>query len=121
MSRILVAEDDAALRRLYMVWLESAGHQVTEAADGRDAIAHIQRRVPEAAVLDIEMPYVDGLAVCRYLHTLSPEVAIVVVTARDDAQASAAAAGAHGFLSKPCDREQLVSAVDGLYAALTVV
>ena len=121
MDRILVAEDDAALRLLYTVWLESAGHQVTAVADGRDAIDLIQRRIPEAAVLDVEMPFVDGLAVSRYLHALAPGVPILVVTALDGKDAPAAAAGAHGVLSKPCDRDELVAAVDRLYAALSIV
>jgi CheY-like chemotaxis protein len=121
MARILVAEDNAALRLLYTIWLESAGHDVTTAVDGRDAIAQIQRRIPDAAVLDVEMPYVDGLAVCRYLHALAPGVPILVVTALEDAHADAANAGAGLILPKPCDRDQLVEAVDTLYAALTIV
>jgi CheY-like chemotaxis protein len=121
MAKILVAEDDAALRLLYTIWLESVGHQVTAVADGRDAIALIQQWVPGLAVLDVEMPYVDGLAVSRYLHALAPEVPILVVTALDDARAGAEEAGAGRILTKPCDRDLLVDAVERLYAPLSIV
>jgi len=117
MARILVAEDDAALRRLYTIWLESAGHHVTEAADGREAIAHVQQRAPEAAVLDVEMPFVDGLAVCRYLHALDASIPIVVVTGVEDAHRDAIAAGAGDVLSKPCERAELVAVLAGTAAA----
>jgi CheY-like chemotaxis protein len=112
MARILVAEDDAALRRLYTIWLESAGHEVTEAADGREAIAHIERRVPEAAVLDIEMPFVDGLSVARYLHARDARASIVIVSGVDGVRAEALSAGAAEVLAKPCDRAALRAALD---------
>lgn len=116
MAHILVAEDDAALRLLYMIWLESAGHRVTAVADGRDAIAAVQRLVPDAAVLDVEMPFVDGLAVGRYLHGLAPDVPVLFVTALEGLDA-----GGAEVLPKPCSREQLLAAVDRLYAALSIV
>src|SRR2546430_614360 len=95
MDRILVAEDDAALRLLYTVWLESAGFDVTPVADGRAALEALERRpLPDAALLDIEMPFVDGLSVCRYLHALDPAVRIVVVTGMEDARGAALTAEA---------------------------
>ncbi|HKT44704.1 MAG TPA: response regulator [Gaiellaceae bacterium] len=107
MASILVAEDDAALRLLYTMWLESAGHRVTAVADGRAAIATIQRLVPEAAVLDVEMPFVDGLAVGRYLHGLAPDVPILFVTALEGLDA-----GRAEVLPKPCGRDLLVQALE---------
>ena len=111
MAAILVAEDDAALRLLYTMWLESAGHRVTAVADGRAAIAAIQRLVPDAAVLDVEMPFVDGLAVCRYLHARDPNVAVLVVSGVEEVRAAALAAGASEVIGKPCDRVRLVQAL----------
>jgi CheY-like chemotaxis protein len=112
MDRILVAEDDAALRLLYMIWLESAGFDVTQVADGRAAIEALERRpLPDAALLDVEMPFVDGLSVCRYLHALDPSIRVVVATGVEDARADALAAGAADVLRKPCDRGQIVAAV----------
>jgi len=112
MDRILVAEDDAALRLLYTIWLESAGFDVTPVADGRAALEALERRpLPDAALLDVEMPFVDGLSVCRYLHALDPSVRIVVVTAMEDARGDALAAGAAEVIRKPCDRGRIVAAV----------
>jgi len=112
MDRILVAEDDAALRLLYTIWLESAGFDVTPVADGRAALEALERRpLPDAALLDVEMPFVDGLSVCRYLHALDSSVRIVVVTAMEDARGDALAAGAADVIRKPCDRGQIVAAV----------
>lgn len=112
MDRILVAEDDAALRLLYSIWLESNGFDVTAVADGRAALEALERRpLPDAALLDIEMPFVDGLSVCRYLHALDPSVRIVVVTGVEDARADAFAAGASDVLTKPCDPAQIVGSV----------
>jgi CheY-like chemotaxis protein len=112
MDRILVAEDDASLRLLYSIWLESNGFDVTAVADGRAAIEALERRpLPDAALLDIEMPFVDGVSVCRYLHALDPSVRVVVVTGVEDARADAFAAGAWDVLSKPCDPAQIVGSV----------
>jgi CheY-like chemotaxis protein len=112
MDRLLVAEGDAALRLLYTIWLESAGFDVTPVADGRAALEALERRpLPDAALLDVEMPFVDGLSVCRYLHALDPSVRIVVVTGMEDARGAALAAGAADVIRKPCDRGQIVAAV----------
>ena len=110
MDRILVAEDSAALRLLYSIWLESNGFDVTAVSDGRAALEVLERRpLPDAALLDIEMPFVDGVSVCRYFHALDPSVRIVVVTGVEDARADALAAGASDVLRKPCNPGQIVA------------
>jgi len=112
MDRILVAEDDAALRLLYTIWLESAGFDVTPVADGRAALEALERRpLPDAALLDVEMPFVDGLSVVAVSHAKDPSVRIVVVTAMEDARGDALAAGAAEVIRKPCDRGRIVAAV----------
>jgi DNA-binding response OmpR family regulator len=114
MSRILVAEDDAALRALYVIWLEHAGFDVVECADGREALAALEGGLaPGAALLDVDMPYVDGLSVCRYLHARDENAPIVVVSGVEDIRSAALAAGAFDVLVKPCGREQLLAALAG--------
>lgn len=114
MNRILVAEDDAALRALYVVWLEHAGCDVVACADGREALAALEGgSAPDAAVLDVDMPFVDGLSVCRYLHARDAGVPIVVVSGVDELRRSALAAGASDVLVKPCLREELMAALAG--------
>jgi two-component system response regulator MprA len=107
MRRIFVAEDDPALRRLYRIWLESDGCDVLEAADGREALALLEReRLPDGAVLDVNMPYVDGLSVCRYLRMRAPDIPIVIVSGM-----RAVAAEATAVLTKPCDCGELLAAL----------
>ena len=114
MNRILVAEDDAALRALYVVWLEHAGCDVVACANGREALAALEGGLaPDAAVLDVDMPFVDGLSVCRYLHARDAGVPIVVVSGVDELRRAALAAGASDVLVKPCLREELMAALAG--------
>jgi len=112
MRRILLAEDDSALRVLYGLWIDSAGDEAVAAADGREAIGLLERGpLPDAAVLDVEMPFVDGLSVCRYLHARAPGVPIVIVSGSGDVRAAALAAGASAVLAKPCRRNELLAAL----------
>jgi CheY-like chemotaxis protein len=118
MNRMLLAEDDAALRTLYVIWLEHAGYEVVACADGREALAALEGGLaPCAAVLDVDMPYVDGLSVSRYLHARDENVPIVVVSGVDDIRGAALAAGASDVLVKPCGREQLLAALAGAVRA----
>jgi two-component system response regulator MprA len=112
MRRILVAEDDPTLRVLYRLWLEHAGYDVREAADGREALALLAReRLPDAAVLDVDMPYVDGLSVCRYLRMRGAGLRVVVISGLVDVAETARRAGATVVLAKPCGREELLGAL----------
>ena len=121
MHRILVAEDDPALRALYVIWLEHSGYDVVACADGREALAALERGyTPDAAVLDVDMPYVDGLSVCRYLHARDAGVPIVVVSGVDELRRAALAAGASDVLVKPCRREQLLAVLAGAVPARSV-
>jgi CheY-like chemotaxis protein len=122
MARILVAEDSPALRLLYTIWLEGDGHEVVAVADGRAAIVALERgRMPDAAVLDVEMPYVDGLSVCRYLRMRAPAIPIVIVSGVEGVRAGALAAGASTVLAKPFSPGELTAAVSTLYARLSIV
>ena len=82
---VLVVEDDPALRELERRTLERAGWQVVEAADGRAAIAAVNRAIPKLVVLDLLMPGMDGFAVIEQLRRRPAwrDVPVVVVTARD--------------------------------------
>jgi two-component system response regulator MprA len=112
MARILVAEDSAPLRLLYAIWLEGAGYDVRAASDGREAIEIVERGwIPDAAVLDVEMPLVDGIAVCRYLHARDELIHIVVVSAVEGVLEPARRAGAADVFEKPLSREKLLDAL----------
>jgi two-component system, OmpR family, response regulator MprA len=107
MRSVLVAEDNPALRGLYRLWLEGEGFLVTEAADGREAIRLLEAGpLPDAAVLDVDMPYVDGVSLCRYLRLRSRTMRIVIVSG-----VRPVAPEANAILAKPCSHEQLLAAL----------
>ena len=111
-ASVLVAEDDPSLLLLYRTWLEGDGYEVRTATDGVRALATIaDEGLPNAAVLDVEMPRLDGLDVCRFLRLQSATLPIVFVTAQEDAWHEAFAAGANDVLAKPSDPDRLLGAV----------
>ena len=86
-ARVLVAEDDAKQAKIIRFYLEREGHSVVVVHDGRAAIEECRQRQPDLAVLDVMMPKIDGLAVCRVIRAES-DMPIVLLTARsteDDA------------------------------------
>ena len=80
-ARILVADDDPKHAQLIRLYLEREGHQVITVGDGRAALEVARARKPDLVLLDVMMPLVDGLDVCRILRAES-SVAILLVTAR---------------------------------------
>jgi CheY-like chemotaxis protein len=115
--RLLVADDEATLRFLFTLWLEGDGYDVLAVEDGAQALAAVERGpLPDGVVLDIGLPEVDGLEVCRRLRAASETLPIVVVTAFEDSDSAAFDAGATAFLGKPLladDLRRTVRAVVG--------
>jgi len=109
-ARVLVVEDEPALREAIAAGLEAAGFVVLAAADGRELAGAVARFRPDAAVLDISLPGPDGLALARQLRELG-EAAVVFVTARDavDDRLAGFAAGADDYLVKPFVLAELVA------------
>ncbi|HEY0195683.1 MAG TPA: response regulator, partial [Kofleriaceae bacterium] len=103
--RVLVVDDDAATRLLACEALLASGFASLEAADGKEALDQFDRHAPDAILLDINMPELDGYEVCRRIRRRPGGVAtsILVMTATDDIDAveHAFAAGATDFLTKP--------------------
>lgn len=81
MARILIVEDDDNQRLLYRETFLDEGFEVSEARDGRTAIACIERERPDAVVLDIAMPGMDGLQTLTRIHDLRPKLPVVLNTA----------------------------------------
>jgi DNA-binding response OmpR family regulator len=111
-ARILVAEDDAKQAELIRMYLQREGHAVAIARDGREALEEARRLQPDLVVLDVMMPRVDGLDVCRVLRAES-DVAIIMVTARstEDDLLLGLDLGADDYLSKPFSPRELVARV----------
>ena len=114
---VLVVDDDSAIRRVVRTVLEADNFDVVEAADGPAALLlldAINGRGPEAVVLDIMMPGIDGIEVCRRID--HDRVKVVMLSARDDADTRerAAKAGADAYLTKPFSAIELLDAVEKL-------
>ena len=107
--KILVVDDDRAVRDALRRVLTLAGYQVEVAEDGAQAIEAVAQSVPDAVVLDIGMPGIDGLEVCERLRRLGNRVPILMLTARVEVSDRVAGldAGADDYLVKPFDNEEL--------------
>jgi NarL family two-component system response regulator LiaR len=115
--RVIVAEDDPFARRLIKDALQRANITVVgEAENGRDAVELVLRHRPDAVLMDIVMPELDGLAATRHIVDEIPGQVIILVTGGTNDQAMAIAslrAGAAGFLTKNLDVDALPRAVQG--------
>src|SRR2546430_5563633 len=111
-KRILLAEDEVALRDFVSRTLRARGFEVLEASNGLEAIALWEREDPHLLILDIMMPHMDGLEVCRRVRELSA-VPIIVLTALDAESDKVAALdlGADDYLTKPFGVEELLARV----------
>lgn len=114
--RVLVVDDDRALRDALRRVLTLAGYEVQGAADGEQAIELVAQAVPDAVVLDVGLPGIDGLEVCRRLRRLGKRVPILMLTARDAVsdRIDGLDAGADDYLVKPFDVEELKARVRAL-------
>src|SRR3954470_21120798 len=111
-ARVLVAEDDEKQAEVLRLYLESEGHTVVLAPDGRAALDEARRDRPDLLVLDVMMPKVDGLDVCRILRQES-DVAVLMLTARatEDDLLLGLDLGADDYLTKPFSPRELTARV----------
>ncbi|WP_405063079.1 response regulator transcription factor [Kribbella sp. NBC_01505] len=111
-ARILIAEDDVKQAELIRRYLEREGHLTVVVHDGRAAIDEARRRSPDLLVLDVMMPKVDGLDVCRVLRA-DGDVPIIMLTARstEDDLLLGLDLGADDYLTKPYNPRELVARV----------
>jgi signal transduction histidine kinase len=118
---LLVVDDDPRNRKLLEEYLVAAGHAVRLAPDGRSAIEAVRDRVPDIVFLDVMMPDISGLEVCRTLKAdpATRMVQIVLVTALDGTPHRVAGldTGADDFISKPVRREEFLAKVRSLLRA----
>jgi two-component system OmpR family response regulator len=113
MKRILVVDDEPTIRELVADALREAGYDVDTAANGADALQRMRRHAPDAIVLDLMMPTLDGHGFVELMR-LNPRFAaipVLVVTATYAAYEAAERLGASACLTKPFELDELVSAV----------
>ena len=114
--RILVVDDDRAVRESLRRSLSFNGYSVELAQDGVEALEAISQDRPDALVLDVMMPRLDGLEVCRHLRSTGDDLPILVLTARDSVSERVAGldAGADDYLPKPFALEELLARMRAL-------
>ena len=111
--RVLIVEDDPDLLVVLRVNLTAMGVEPILAGDGRTAISRIEAERPDAVILDVMLPGIDGWSVLEDLHAMGDPVPIVVCSAKKDIQdmERARELGASGYVVKPFDIDRLIDAV----------
>ncbi len=115
-GRILIADDDRAIRESLARALGLEGYDVVQANDGAAALSLVESAQPDVAVLDVMMPNVDGLTVCRVLRAERNRIPILMLTARTETPDRVAGldAGADDYLPKPFDLDELLARLRAL-------
>ena len=114
--RVLVVDDEDAVRRALERALELEGYVVEQASDGQEALERIGHSVPDLVVLDVLMPNIDGLETCRRVRALEISVPVLMLTARDAVsdRVEGLDAGADDYLVKPFALAELLARVRAL-------
>lgn len=119
MKRVLIAEDEAAIREFIIINLRRAGYEIIEAEDGARALELYDANGGDidVAVLDVMMPNVDGLEVCKQLRTRNNTIGIIMLTAKTQEmdKITGLMMGADDYVTKPFSPTELVARVDAIY------
>ena len=123
--KILVVDDERAVRESLRRALELEGYEIELAADGQEALQRLEANAegqPDAVILDVLMPVIDGLEVCRRIRRGGNRVPVLMLTARDEIENRVAGldAGADDYVTKPFALEELVARVRALLRRTSV-
>jgi CheY-like chemotaxis protein len=118
MARILVAEDERDIRELINFTLMFAGHTVTLAANGAEAVALVEQANPQLIMMDVRMPKMTGYEACRQIKTIDAykNIPVIFLSAKgqDEEIQSGLDAGATAYILKPFSPEELTRRVNDL-------
>lgn len=116
---VLVVDDDTMIRMLLRRMLEPAGYHIIEAIDGFDALIKIKHHQPDAMILNILMPRIDGITVCEMVRKEKTTSTIPIILLTGQAQLSAVneglRAGATHYLTKPMSRKTLLNTLHKVF------
>ena len=111
---VLVVDDDAVLRRVVRAVLEADGFRVLEAHDGQQGLEIAAAERPPVVILDVMMPGLDGVEVCRRLDHKSTKVLMLTALGDVTTEVASLEAGARGYLTKPFSSMELLDRVEEL-------
>jgi CheY-like chemotaxis protein len=111
---VLVVDDDITIREAVVALLEDDGYVVEQAANGLEALAAVERRLPKLVLLDMRMPLMDGWAFVDELRKRNLDITLVAMTATYDARLWAQEIGASSYIGKPFQPDVLLELVDRL-------
>jgi len=116
MAKILIADDAAFMRMRCGRMLTEHGYDVVEAENGQEAVHKYEEQRPDAVLMDITMPEMDGVTALKHIRELDPRARVVMVTALGQQQVvmDALRAGANDFIVKPFQPERVLAAVERL-------
>jgi two-component system alkaline phosphatase synthesis response regulator PhoP len=119
---VLVVDDEPSIVQLSRLYLEREGYRVIEAGDGKHALETIRRDRPALVLLDIMLPEMDGLEVCRSLRAEKIQVPVIMVSARDEDidKILGLELGADDYLTKPFNPREMVARVKALLRRSTI-
>jgi len=112
--RVLLADDDRAVRRVFQYKLEKQGHDVTTADNGRQALERINAGGVDVVVSDIRMPEIDGIELLEQVRASHPDLKVILITAHATVQQAVQAVklGAFDYITKPFEDEELFAVID---------
>lgn len=114
--RILVVDDERAIRDALHMILSRRGYEVLLACDGEEALEMVESARPDLVILDVLLPFMDGLTACRRLRARGDEVPVMMLTARDTIgdRVTGLETGADDYLAKPFATDELVARIRAL-------
>jgi DNA-binding response OmpR family regulator len=116
MARVMVVDDDVTVREVVVTYLRAAGYDVGEAADGESALADLRDHRADLVVLDLMLPGIDGLEVCRRIRAKGDDVPVIMLTAlgSETDRVVGLERGADDYVTKPFSPRELVLRVDSV-------
>lgn len=124
MKKIIVAEDETSIREFIVINLKMSGYDVYEAENGEEALTEYYASPDELDILllDIMMPIVDGLEVCKKIRTIDKNIGIILLTAKtqESDKVTGLVSGADDYITKPFSTSELIARVDAVYRRVEV-